>query len=67
MKTGLSAQLGQQVHLTPQLLQSIRLLQLDGMQLEMEVRRSLELNPMLELEQYLHEAEAGEETEAETK
>ena len=51
MKTGLSAQLGQQVHLTPQLLQSIRLLQLDGMQLEMEVRRALELNPMLELEE----------------
>ena len=66
MKIGLSAQLGQQVHLTPQLLQSIRLLQLDGMQLEMEVRRSLELNPMLELEQDLHEPEAKEDTDAET-
>lgn len=46
----MSAQLGQQLHLTPQLLQSIRLLQLDGMQLEMEIRRALESNPLLELE-----------------
>ncbi len=51
MKTGLSAQLGQQLHLTPQLLQSIRLLQLDGLQLEMEVRRALEANPLLEIEE----------------
>lgn len=51
MKAGLAAQLGQQLHLTPQLLQSIRLLQLDGMQLEQEVRRALELNPALELEE----------------
>jgi RNA polymerase sigma-54 factor len=51
MKTGLATQLGQQLHLTPQLLQSIRLLQLDGLQLEMEVRRALELNPLLELEE----------------
>ena len=51
MKTGLSTQLGQQLHLTPQLLQSIRLLQLDGLQLEMEVRRALDLNPLLEVEE----------------
>ncbi|MDR6673069.1 RNA polymerase factor sigma-54 [Xanthomonas sp. 1678] len=51
MKPTVSAQLGQHLHLTPQLLQSIRLLQLDGMQLEMEVRRALENNPLLELEE----------------
>lgn len=51
MKPTLSNQLGQQLHLTPQLLQSIRLLQLDGMQLELEIRRVLEANPLLELEQ----------------
>ncbi|KAF1722424.1 RNA polymerase factor sigma-54 [Pseudoxanthomonas wuyuanensis] len=51
MKAGLAAQLGQQLHLTPQLLQSIRLLQLDGMQLELEIRRALELNPALELDE----------------
>ena len=49
MKTALSAQLGQQLHLTPALLQSIRLLQLNGMQLELEVRQALESNPLLEL------------------
>ncbi|TWI02785.1 RNA polymerase RpoN-/SigL-like sigma 54 subunit [Luteimonas cucumeris] len=51
MKMGISAQLGQQLHLTPQLLQSIRLLQLSGLQLEMEVQRALEHNPLLELEE----------------
>ncbi|WP_140721438.1 MULTISPECIES: RNA polymerase factor sigma-54 [Gammaproteobacteria] len=51
MKPTISAQLGQQLHLTPQLLQSIRLLQLDGLQLELEIRRALETNPLLELEE----------------
>jgi len=51
MKPSLSAQMQQSLHLTPQLLQSIRLLQLDGMQLELEVRRALEQNPLLELDE----------------
>ncbi|QCO67692.1 RNA polymerase factor sigma-54 [Luteimonas yindakuii] len=46
-----SMQLGQQLHMTPQLLQSIRLLQLDGLQLELEIRRVLEHNPLLELDE----------------
>lgn len=62
MKTGLSTQLGQQLHLTPQLLQSIRLLQLDGLQLELEVRRALDLNPLLEVEE-THEADQSGEIE----
>jgi len=41
----------QSLHLTPQLLQSIRLLQLDGMQLELEIQRALEQNPLLELDE----------------
>jgi RNA polymerase sigma-54 factor len=49
MKASNSLQLGQQLRLTPQLLQSIRLLQLDSLQLEQELRTALELNPMLEL------------------
>ncbi|WAC63867.1 RNA polymerase factor sigma-54 [Pseudoxanthomonas sp. SL93] len=64
MKTGISAQLGQQLHLTPQLLQSIRLLQLDGLQLEMEVRRALDLNPLLEIEE-THDADAAQDAVAE--
>ncbi|MDC6663170.1 hypothetical protein N4Q66_26990, partial [Leclercia adecarboxylata] len=51
MKASMSTQMGQQLHLTPQLLQSIRLLQLDGMQLELEIRRALETNPLLEIEE----------------
>ncbi len=51
MKAIQSAQLGQQLNLTPQLLQSIRLLQLNAQQLQMEVTRALELNPMLELDE----------------
>ncbi|HEV7269879.1 RNA polymerase factor sigma-54 [Pseudoxanthomonas sp.] len=62
MKTGLSTQLGQQLHLTPQLLQSIRLLQLDGLQLELEVRRALDLNPLLEVEE-THDADQAAEIE----
>jgi RNA polymerase sigma-54 factor len=48
MKASLSAQLGQQLHLTPALLQSIRLLQLTGLELELEVNQALESNPLLE-------------------
>ena len=59
MKTTLSAQLGQQLHLTPALLQSIRLLQLTGLQLEQEIRQVLENNPLVELEE---EAVAPAET-----
>ncbi|WP_101927749.1 MULTISPECIES: RNA polymerase factor sigma-54 [Luteimonas] len=45
-----SLQFGQQLHMTPQLLQSIRLLQLDGLQLELEIRRVMEQNPLLDLD-----------------
>ncbi|MDQ3206508.1 MAG: RNA polymerase sigma-54 factor, partial [Pseudomonadota bacterium] len=48
MKNTIRAQLGQSVNLTPQLLQSIRLLQLTSPQLEMELREALERNPLLE-------------------
>lgn len=48
MKTSLRVQMGQQLNLTPQLLQSIRLLQLSGLELEQELRQALETNPLLE-------------------
>jgi len=51
MKTTMNAQLGQQLQLTPQLLQSIRLLQLNGLQLEQEIQRALDNNPLLEIEE----------------
>ena len=61
MKATTSVQLGQHLNLTPQLLQSIRLLQLDAQQLQLEVARALEHNPMLELDE---EAVADGATEA---
>lgn len=61
MKTTLATQLGQQLHLTPALLQSIRLLQLNGLQLEQEIRQALENNPLLELDE---EAAAPADTAA---
>jgi RNA polymerase sigma-54 factor len=65
MKTGMTAQLGQQLHLTPQLLQSIRLLQLDGLQLEQEIRRALDNNPLLELDEEAPAADVtGEASDA---
>lgn len=68
MKTTLATQLGQQLHLTPALLQSIRLLQLNGMQLEQEVRQALENNPLLELEEEATPAAdaSGGDAQAET-
>ncbi|KAF1017208.1 MAG: RNA polymerase sigma-54 factor [Stenotrophomonas maltophilia] len=59
MKAALSAQMGQQLHLTPQLLQSIRLLQLDGLQLEQEIQRLLDSNPLLEIEEAPADAPAA--------
>nr|WP_254200555.1 RNA polymerase factor sigma-54 [Lysobacter sp. MMG2] len=44
----MSPKLGLGVNLTPQLLQSIRLLQLTAPQLELELRQALERNPLLE-------------------
>ncbi len=42
MKPSISVQMGQSLHLTPQLLQSIRLLQLPALELEQEVKAALE-------------------------
>jgi len=61
VKTSVRTQLAQSVNLTPQLLQSIRLLQLTAPQLEMELRQALDRNPMLEPD----EADEIGETDAE--
>ncbi|NUS39219.1 MAG: RNA polymerase factor sigma-54 [Lysobacter sp.] len=64
MKTGLRPQLGQTLNLTPQLLQTIRLLQLTAPQLEQELRQALERNPLLEQEDAGDEAADHDGTEA---
>ncbi|MGN6512738.1 MAG: RNA polymerase factor sigma-54 [Lysobacteraceae bacterium] len=64
MKTGLRPQLGQTLNLTPQLLQTIRLLQLTTPQLEQELRQALERNPLLEQEDAEEEAVEGDDAGA---
>jgi len=49
VKPGLHLRINQQLALTPQLQQAIRLLQLSSIELEMELREALETNPLLEL------------------
>ncbi len=50
MKQSLQLKLGQQLTMTPQLQQAIRLLQLSSMELTVEIQEALESNMMLELE-----------------
>ena len=48
MKPSLTLKLGQQLRMTPQLQQAIRLLQLSTTDLELEIQEALDSNPMLE-------------------
>jgi RNA polymerase sigma-54 factor len=61
VKPALQLRLHQQLALTPQLQQAIRLLQLSSVELEMELREALESNPLLELSEI--ESEDGEDGE----
>ncbi|MGB0893937.1 MAG: RNA polymerase factor sigma-54 [Parashewanella sp.] len=51
MKASLQLRLGQQLTMTPQLQQAIRLLQLSSLELQQEIQQALESNPLLELEE----------------
>jgi len=61
MKQSLEFKLGQQLTITPQLQQAIRLLQLSSVELQQEIQEALESNPLLE-ENEEYEAGAGEES-----
>lgn len=50
MKQSLQLKLGQQLTMTPQLQQAIRLLQLSTLDLQQEIQEAIESNPMLEVE-----------------
>ena len=68
MKPTLQLRLGQNLTLTPQLRQAIRLLQLSSMELELEINQALESNPLLERpedSEFESEAEADEDTRQE--
>lgn len=64
MNPKLRLQVGQQLAMTPQLLQSIRMLQLSSLELEQELQDALEQNPMLEQDE-AEEAVAEREAPAE--
>jgi len=51
LKPSLQARLGQQLTMTPQLQQAIRLLQLSSLELKAEIQEAFETNPMLETEE----------------
>lgn len=51
MKTSLQLKLGQQLAMTPQLQQAIRLLQLSTLELQQEIQEALESNPLLDIEE----------------
>ncbi len=62
MKPSLQLQIGQQLTMTPQLQQAIRLLQLSTLDLRLEIQQAVESNPLLELEEDWQEArESGDE------
>lgn len=50
MKQSLQLRIGQQLTMTPQLQQAIKLLQLSTLELQAEIQEALETNPMLEVE-----------------
>lgn len=67
MKPSLQLRLGQQLTMTPQLQQAIRLLQLSTLDLQQEIQEALDANPLLESaedEQGEQTAEAAEPTSA---
>lgn len=61
MKASLQLKMGQQLTMTPQLQQAIRLLQLSTLDLQQEIQEALDSNPMLEAEDPDYE-EYGEPT-----
>ncbi|USD64998.1 RNA polymerase factor sigma-54 [Vibrio sp. SCSIO 43136] len=67
MKPSLQLKLGQQLAMTPQLQQAIRLLQLSTLDLQQEIQEALESNPLLDVEEGFEEnAEANSEAAKET-
>lgn len=67
MKPALHLHAGQHMSMTPQLLQSIRLLQLSSLELEQELRESLERNVMLESEEEQEETDEAAQPQEEIR
>lgn len=72
MKQSLQLKLGQQLTMTPQLQQAIKLLQLSTLDLQQEIQEALDTNPMLEVTEELgeessHTGENAQEAQASTE
>ena len=66
MKLSLQLKLGQQLTMTPQLQQAIRLLQLSTLDLQQEIQEALESNPMLEVQEVANDPQTeNKKTETE--
>lgn len=66
MKQALHLKLGQQLTMTPQLQQAIRLLQLSTLDLQQEIQEALESNPMLEVTEEEGPSQTSNDAENET-
>ncbi|CAH0993332.1 RNA polymerase sigma-54 factor [Sinobacterium norvegicum] len=64
MKQSLQLKMGQQLTMTPQLQQAIRLLQLSTLDLQQEIQQALDSNPMLEVTEEEHNASPENNLEA---
>jgi RNA polymerase sigma-54 factor len=60
MKLSLQIKMGQQLTMTPQLQQSIRLLQLSTLDLQQEIQEALESNPLLEVDESSETTDSSE-------
>lgn len=65
MKTSLQLKIGQQLTMTPQLQQAIRLLQLSALDLQQEIQQTLYSNPLLELSEEVERPTADSEQSTE--
>ena len=66
MKQGLHLKFGQQLSMTPQLQQAIKLLQLSSLELQQEIQQVLCSNPLLELLEEFESLDTGSQESAES-
>lgn len=68
MKASLQLKMGQQLTMTPQLQQAIRLLQLSTLDLQQEIQSALDSNPLLDVdEEFEGDVPADQSTQSESK
>ncbi len=65
MRQSLQLRLGQQLTMTPQLQQAIRLLQLSTLDLQQEIQEALDANPLLEVEEENYADNASDKNDSE--